>query len=168
MEVCIIQKPQLMLAGLAFFGDPFLCREEWAEENALRTLWQRFLTYQERTRVDVVDERFYEVHIEHPETGRTGFFEIFLGVKVPDVRSVPVELLLKVLPESTYATFTLSKAQIVADWPRKVSQEWLPGSGYQLAHKYDIQVYASWIREFQHEGIRDIEVYIPIINRRIA
>ena len=45
MEPQIVEKPQMMLLGLSFFGDPFSLSAGWTEENEIGRLWKRFMAY---------------------------------------------------------------------------------------------------------------------------
>ena len=45
MEPTIVDRGEMILLGLSFFGDPFRISEGWTEENEIGRLWQRFITY---------------------------------------------------------------------------------------------------------------------------
>jgi hypothetical protein len=83
MEPRIIEKPQMILLGFNFFGDPFKISGGWTEENEIGRLWQRFMAYlaKHRPRIKHIktDAVMYEVHVEHEETALTGEHEVFVG-----------------------------------------------------------------------------------------
>ena len=101
MEVRIVEKEQMLLVGLSFFGDPFKSSAGWTEENEIGRLWVRFMTYLENqgARIQhIMDpEVSYEVHIEHPETQAKGEYEVFVGLEVEQLQDeIPnLELALK-------------------------------------------------------------------------
>ena len=51
--------------------------------------------------------------IYNQETITKGIFEVFVGMQVDIIEGVPVELLVKVLPSTDYAVFTLEGEDIV-------------------------------------------------------
>jgi predicted transcriptional regulator YdeE len=75
---------------------------------------------------------------------------------------VPVELLVKVLPPTQYAVFTLHGEEITSDWPRRIYQEWLPGSGYEPTHQYNFQYYDERFKGIDKINESTIDVYVPV------
>jgi len=165
MEPTMIEKPQMMLLGLGFFGDPFKLSGGWTEENEIGRLWKRFMAYlaQHRQHIQHIttDAVAYEVHVEHEETALTGEHEVFVGLEVDKLQDVPVELSVKVLPPTTYAVFTLEGEQITSDW-HKMIYEWMSRSGYQSAHAYSVQRYDERFKDVQHIDESVLEVYVPV------
>ncbi len=166
MKPTFVEKGQMLLVGLSFFGDPFGLSQEWTEENEIGRLWSRFLSYLADNSSQIKHikngETFYEVHIEHPETASKGHFEIFVGVEVEKPADQPVTLLIKRLPPTRYAVFTLAGEQITADWPKLIYQEWLPTSGYQAAYRYNFQLYDRRFKGLENIEESIIEVHVPI------
>jgi AraC family transcriptional regulator len=165
MEPTFIEKGQLLLAGLGFFGDPFTASREWTAENEIGRVWQRFMTYQQgmsQIRTPIINpEVAYEVHIEHPETRTNGYYEIFVGQEIGTLEAVPVELLIKVLPPARYAMFTLQGQAIVGDWPQMVA-DWLAQAGYQQAAKYGFQRYDRRFKGLDRLDESALDIYVPI------
>ena len=166
MEPTIIEKGQMMLLGFSFFGDPFTTSAGWTEENEIGRLWNRFMTYltQYGNCIQHVkgDHVAYEVHIEAEETAKTGEWEVFVGVEVGRLEDVPTQLLIKILPPSTYAVFTFSGEQITSDWHSYIYKEWMPGSGYQTAHKYSFQLYDQRFKGLENLDESELDVYVPV------
>ncbi len=159
----------MLLGGMSFFGDPFSISAEWTEENEIGRLWNRFIAYLMKEDWDLLsteDRTMYEVHTEHDETDQKGNFEVFVGKEVDTLDKVPVELLVKVLPASTYAVFTLKGADITSDWPRAVYQEWLPASDYRLAHPFGFQLYDERFKGMDKLKESTLDVYVPVIQKR--
>jgi AraC family transcriptional regulator len=166
MEPTIVQRDQIILVGFSFFGDPFQFSEGWTEENEISRLWNRFMAYLARdgARIQYVknDEVFYEVHVEHEETASKGHYEVFVGLEVEQLKNVPPEVVVKILPPTEYAVFTLQGEQIASDWSKTIFQTWMPGSGYQAAHKYGFQLYDQRFKGLEHLDESLLDVYVPI------
>lgn len=156
----------MFLVGFSFFGDPFSESGGWTEENEIGRLWQRFMTYcehhQDRVKQYTDDQAAYEVHIEHEHTMTRGHLEVFVGMEIGQCVDIPFELLVKVLPATTYAIFTLCGEEIVSDWPRWIYLEWLPQSGYKVAYNYHLQLYDRRFKGLDRLEESEIEVYVPI------
>ena len=169
MEPVIVDKPAMILVGLGFFGDPFGISTAWSEENEIGRLWKRLMTYldgnKQRIHHITTDAVMYEVHVQHQETAQTGEVEVFVGLEVDNLGDLPLELLAKILPPTTYAVFTLQSEQIVSDWPLMIYTEWLPGSGYQSAHPYSFQRYDERFKGMDQLESSTLEVYIPVEPR---
>lgn len=164
--VSIIDKDQIILAGFSFFGDPFSLSGEWTEENEIGRLWSRFMAYLTRhsDRLQAIKDPTtgYEVHIEHAETPQKGHYEVFVGLEIEQAAELPVELLIKILPATKYAVFTLSGEQIVSDWARLIYHDWLPRSGFEVAHSYSFELYDQRFKGMDNVAGSIIDVYIPI------
>jgi predicted transcriptional regulator YdeE len=167
LSPAFVTKEQIILAGVGFFGDPFQMSGDWTSENEIGRLWKRLLTFQaehaEKMPTPIQPGVYYEVHIEHDVTMETGEYEIFVGLEIPQARSVPVELLVKILPPVKYAVFTLRGQEITSDWPRRISQEWFPTSGYRRAYQYGFQWYDQRFKGLENIEQSEIDVYVPII-----
>jgi AraC family transcriptional regulator len=166
MEPKIVARGQIILVGFGFFGDPFQFSEGWTEENEIGRLWNRFLAYLARddARIQHVKnaEVFYEVHIEHEETTSKGHYEVFVGLEVEQLQDVPIEVVVKILPPTEYAVFTLRGEQMASDWSKTIFQTWMPGSGYQAAHKYGFQLYDQRFKGLENLDESALDVYVPI------
>ena len=166
MEVEVIEKDQMLLVGLSFFGDPFKSSAGWTEENEIGRLWVRFMNFLESqgARIQHIKEHevSYEVHIEHPETQEKGEYEVFVGLEVAKLKDLPVELLVKVLPPTSYAVFTLTGEEITSDWHQMIHRDWLPESGYRIAFDYAIERYDERFKGLDRIAESVLEVYIPV------
>jgi AraC family transcriptional regulator len=166
MEPTIVECDQIILVGMSFFGDPFASSGGWTEENEIGRLWGRFMAYLEehgdRIRHVVDRECGYEVHIEHPDTAAKGHYEVFAGVEVSSLEQVPAHLLVKFLPPSQYAVFTLTGEEITSDWARMIYHDWMPESGYEQAHQYAFQVYDERFKGMEQLAASVLDLYIPV------
>ncbi len=165
METRIVESDRIVLVGFSFFGDPFAASGGWTEENEIGRLWSRFIAYIEQhgERIQLVDAMVgYEVHIEHPETAAKGHYEVFVGAKVAQLQDVPVQLLVKVLPPTRYAVFTLVGEEITADWSKHIYAEWMPAAGYQKAHPFMFELYDERFKGIDHLDESIIDIYVPV------
>jgi len=165
MDLMILQKPEILLVGLSFFGDPFDTNNAWSEENHIGRTWQRLMRYlgqpdstiHHRAAADV----FYEVHIYGDETKTQGFFEVFVGFPIERLEAVPVELSLKVLPATEYAVLTLQGEAILSDWVMNIDR-WIVEAGYQRSYPYSIQYYDARFKGLDQIADSILDVYMPV------
>ncbi|MBN2502908.1 MAG: GyrI-like domain-containing protein [Anaerolineales bacterium] len=164
MEPKIIDSPAITLVGFSFYGDPLRLSAGWTEENEVGRLWSRFMPFFQANQEHIQhlnEDAAYEAHIEHPETAETGQYEVFLGVAVEQVENLPLELLIKVLPPTKYAVFTISGALLPEEWALEVYGEWLPQSGYE-AKPYMFWRYDERYKGLDHLADSELEVYVPL------
>jgi AraC family transcriptional regulator len=165
MEPRLVEKDQVVLVGFSFFGDPFRVSGGWTEENEIGRLWNRLMAFLEehRQRIHCVTswEVMYEVHVEHPETARSGEFEVFCGLETERLEDIPAELTCKVLPATTYAVFTLYGEQITSDWNMLIT-EWMSRSDYRRAYPYGFQRYDERFRGVERITESVLDVYVPV------
>jgi predicted transcriptional regulator YdeE len=170
MEPKFITYEQLILVGFSFFGDPFRLSPGWTEENEIGRLWTRFMAYaaqhQEQLQKIISKPNIaYEVHIYNKETMNTGLFEVFVGSELADAAQPPIATVVKVLPATQYAIFTLKGEEIIGDWPLAIYQDWLPNSGYELAHDFHIQYHDGSFKGFDQLDESSLDVYVPVKQR---
>jgi AraC family transcriptional regulator len=165
MEPIILQKPEIILLGMSFFGDPFDTHSSWEEENEIGCLWKRFMAFLEHNQKNLPylshPEAGFEVHIYHPETNTRGVFEVFVGLQIEMIENIPVELLIKILPPTAYAVFTFRGEEIVSDWPMQID-EWITNAGYQRAHPFSFQYLDQRFKGVDNLAESELDVYMPI------
>jgi AraC family transcriptional regulator len=165
MEPQIIVKGPIILIGMEYYGDPFAGGEGWSQENEIGRLWQRFNALWDERQGEiqhlVQPSAGYEVHVEPAEYAETKCFYVMVGVEVEQVAPGPLELSFKVLPPTTYALFTLKGPEITSYWPEQIYQRWLPGSGYEEAHKFTIERYGENFKGMD-DPESELEVMVPI------
>jgi len=169
MQPTIIQKDEITLVGMSFYGDPFETSAGWTEENQIGRLWQRFMTYLSE-HVDKIQHpapihASYEVHVYGPETMTMGLFEVFVGIAVKQLETVPVELLVKILPATEYAVFTLQGEQIASDWHLEINQ-WLATAGYQHAQPFSFQYFDERFIGLDQLSESQLDVYMPVQSQK--
>jgi predicted transcriptional regulator YdeE len=169
MNPKIIEGAPIILAGLSFFGDPFASKDPWSEENEIGLLWQRMMSFMGQKGADlkrIISEEgvFYEVHIYHPDTKKTGEFEVYVGAEINQIGELPVEMVIKILPSTSYAVFSLEGKQIESDWPHMIYQDWMPQAGYRSAFPFSFQYYDRRFKGLDKLDESVIDVYVPIIK----
>jgi predicted transcriptional regulator YdeE len=160
----IIQKmPQKILAGFSFFGDPFHSHAGWTEANEIGRLWQRLMTFLALPEnQSIKPTQSYEVLLQSHSTPQTGKFEVFVGYEVTDLKQIPVELCLKILPESLYAVFTISGQQMHAD--HTIVDNWMTANGYQQAFPFFAQRYDERFKGVDQLDDSVWDILTPIIR----
>lgn len=161
MEPKIIERGEITLVGMVFYGDPFKEAAGWSRENEIGKLWTRFVAKEELVR-NRVGHGGYEVHIEPEEYEHTKNYYVFVGVEVEKVDALPLEMFVKVLPPSTYAVFTLKGKEITSNWGERIYKEWLPQSGYTEAHKFLIEYYDGARFKGMDNSESELDVYVPV------
>jgi AraC family transcriptional regulator len=165
MRPRIVEKGEITLVGMGFYGDPFQGGEGWSQENEIGKLWNRFNTLWDAKQEqipNIVDPNVgYEVHIEPAEYGETKRFYVMVGIEVSQAAFAPLELSFKVLPPTTYALFTLKGPEIRSNWPDAIYKEWLPGSGYEEAFKFTVERYGEKFRG-PEDPESELEILVPI------
>ena len=173
MEPTIISKEKMMFIGLEYYGS--LSGEGWSSENTIGRLWQRFnkaWTSNKEILLGklVKPEIGYEISVwNEAEFQETKNFHVFVGSQIDpeQLDDLPLEMVLRFLPESIYA-FTTPKGDQIASWENDLYEEWLPGSGYKLAeingHNYQIQAYEEGRFKGPGEALAEseIDVYVPV------
>jgi AraC family transcriptional regulator len=162
----IIDSSIKIIAGFNFYGDPFQSSMEWTEENEIGILWKRFMDYSYRNKglikISKDPQVAYEIHIYNEDTITKGFFDIFVGFETEKVEGIPLELLVRVLPPTKYAVFTIQGKAIISDWSRDIYHEWLPKSGYEGSYKYMFQYYDKRFKGLNRIEESEIDLYIPV------
>ena len=156
----------MLLVGMSFFGDPFSEASDWSSDNEIGKLWSRFINFIEanpnaiRHRID--NEYLYEIHIDGPNTERDGQYEIFVGTQVTVIDEVPLQCVVKKLPTTAYAVFSLEGENIFSDWGMDIYRGWMPTSEYETSHRYNIQAYGKRFKGMDRIEESELDVYVPI------
>jgi predicted transcriptional regulator YdeE len=167
MQPVVSEEKQITLVGMSFYGDPFDARAGWDDENEIGHLWKRFMKFLSSHQRETMGKPqiFYEVHIYTAETREIGKFEVFVGVEtdLAQLKTLPVELCVKVLPETRYAIFTFHGKEITTDW-EKTLQDWLVTSGYESPYSYNFQYYDDRFKGLDRIDESSLDVYVPVVR----
>ena len=91
----------------------------------------------------------------------------FVGVEVAQLKDLPLEVAVKMLPATQYAVFTLKGQEITSDWAKMI-YEWMPESGYQEAFPFMFQLYDQRFKGLQHLDVSALDAYVPVKQRQDA
>jgi predicted transcriptional regulator YdeE len=164
MEPIVRAAPRLHLAGVSFFGNPFLPAQGSAIDR-LELLWRRY----RRTVAAVagfpsllLDAGVaYELHVYGEETASNGNLEVFAGQPVQEDANVPHQMCVKTVGEALYAVLQLHGEDTTLDWRGWIDREWLPGSGYRTVGTHDVLLF-----RLQPSGERvALEAWVPVGGR---
>lgn len=165
MEPRIIVLERQIIAGFGFFGDPFAAGSGWTEENEIGQLWQRFMRFWEEQgskTPELIPAFWYEIHTITDECREKGFFDVFVGVGATEMNGLIPGLLYKILPEGTYAVFTLSGQMITSDWSHEMEESWLPASGYRERLPMAVQRYDGRFKGLDRIAESELDVLVPV------
>lgn len=169
MEPRFVQKERMSLVGMEFYGNPFAGGPGWSMQNQIGKLWKRFdafwKAHQDELRPLVVPGVWYELHIE-PETREDAeTFCVMVGAEVGKPAEMPLELSVRTLPACRYAVFTF-KGEQIRSAPGFIWQEWLPGSQYESAHKFIVEVYDERRFKGMESPDSELDFWVPVKPRK--
>jgi AraC family transcriptional regulator len=161
----IIDEKKFKLLGCVFYGDPFHSAAEWTYENEIGKLWMRFYTLMQKyfvliSKIIVDQDVAYEIHIEPEEYIKTKRYYVFVGMEVSNIEEIPVEMFLKILPNTKYLKFTTKVTE--RDTCEDVFKNWIPKNGFEQAHPYVIQGYDRKRYKDLNDPKSEIDWYIPV------
>lgn len=166
MEPRIIDRGELTILGMIYYGNPFWNAEAGAAENEIGKLWTRFNAYYDSNRLafkqEVNPSVGWELHIGTDEYEETKEYYVLVGVEVAEIEDMPAPVFAKVLPAGTYAVFTLKGAEMTENWGHAIYQEWLPSSAYEEAYsctieRYDGDSFTGW-----GDAESEVEIWVPV------
>lgn len=147
LKIEIIEhKVPMKLLGCIFYGNPFHSVKGWDTENEIGQTWKRFMglykKYEDIIVNNIVNKKTaYEVHIQPDDYKLTKKFYVFIGTEVKETKDAPLEMDIKILPPTLYASFTF-RGEGMIKGGEFIWGNWLPNSKeYEEAYPYFIQVY---------------------------
>lgn len=160
---------QLNLLGLTFHGNPFHSAGDWSTDNEIGLLWKRYIgLYQKYAFIleKLTDKprTAYELHFEPTDFVDTTHMDIFIGFNQNRTGEIPLDFVVKPLPEVCYLTFTSTLAD--RSNLEYFFRNWLQDKavGYQQAFPYVIQLYDERFRGMD-EPSSVIEWMIPVVSQ---
>jgi predicted transcriptional regulator YdeE/DNA-binding transcriptional MerR regulator len=152
MEPNIITKPAFTVVGMRYFGKN--------ENGEIPALWDR-LNPRWHEFKNQADDAAYGVCTDMNDEG---LFEYVAGIAVTDASHVPEGMVVRQVPEATYAVFetTLRGIRQVYDYAMNT---WLPQSAYEWANSPDFELYDDSFDPANPEE-STLYVYIPIRSKQ--
>ena len=163
----IISSKKIILAGMNFYGDPFKKASGWSEENEIGILWNRFKSFLKKY-PDAINNIiskgvFIEMHLIDEQTNETGEYEVFTGIMIEKIENIPLQCVVKILPVTDYAVFTLKGKQITdTDWWKKAYENWIPQAGYEISYNYNFQYYDKKFKGLNKLEESELDFYFPV------
>jgi len=166
MDLKIIDRDQLIIAGMVYYGNPFHAAEVSPDQNEVGKLWGRFNAYYENNPQkfqDAVNPKMaWELHITTDEYEETKEYYVMVGVEVSEIAELPLPTFAKALPAGQYAVFTLKGEEMIKDWGKAIYEEWLPASDYEEAfqctiERYDEDRFTGW-----GDPDSEVEIWVPV------
>jgi AraC family transcriptional regulator len=154
MEPKIVQKPEILLMGMAVYDEP--------SSGEFGRVWHRFMQHDEDLppRSNTTDSFGVEFYTKDMEETHKWYYMACAQVDSLDV--IPIRMVAKRLPASTYAVYTVKGGlKNLGAGFRYVYDTWLPNSGYQVAHPFDFELYQEGRFKGDEED-SEVDIYIPI------
>jgi AraC family transcriptional regulator len=151
LKPVLVEKEALQLAGLMALVE--------ADRAAAEKLWE--ILAQELERLGIRPEKRYGLTWYPEDTVGESYFYL-AGIVLPNVELASSGLVVKSLPGSKYARFIHKGSS--KDLPYTLDyiyHTWLPKSGEQLTHPFELEAYHGEIGEWDQEGA-ERGIYIPI------
>ncbi len=169
MKPVLTDKKEILLAGYSFYGDPFNTGASWTEENEIGRLWSRFMAYFMKHRTEIESlmsgKEWYELHLLHEDTAERGEYEVFIGFRVESCDTLPLPFVLKRLPATRYAVYTVKGDEIMSDKAETMHREWLQEHDFETAHPYSFQFYDERFKGMDKIRESVLDVYFPILEK---
>ena len=154
MEAKIVQKPEICLVGMVVYSSP--------AEGEFGQTWERFMQYSEEIPPHSNTSDHYGLEFYTKDMEQTGKWFYMAADPVDNLDSVPIRMVAKRLPASTYAVFTVKGGlKKLGEGFRYAYDTWLPNSGYQVAHPFDFELYQDGRFKGDEED-SEIDIYIPV------
>lgn len=151
LKPVLVEKEAFQLAGVITLVE--------ADRAVTTKLWE--ILFQEIGRLGIAPERYYGLTC-YPEGWQDRDYFYLAGSALPAVDLSGCALVVKSLPRSKYARFihkgSSKDLRYTLDY---VYHTWLPKSGEQLAHPFEIEAYKGEFGEWDQEGA-ERGIYIPI------
>lgn len=165
MKPILTDKRRIILVGMDFYGNPYQEAGGWSQQNAIGQLWKRFNSFYTKKKgaIDhLVSQSGYEVWIDFEREEYPKNDYIFVGMEVERLDKLPLELVARILPETSYAIFTLKGDEISSNWPPKILTEWLPEAGLEQSFTYIFEYYDTQRFKGLNDPNCELDIYVPI------
>jgi AraC family transcriptional regulator len=168
MDIKVVERGPILLVGMGFFGNPFSNASAWDVENEIGSLWKRFMGFLSAEPEAIADradsgEFWYELHVNAPETSKTGRYEVFVGVEVRSLSSLPLACSAKALPPAEYAVLTARGGEISGDWVGRLYSEIVPSLGRKADERFSIDFYDARFKGMDRLMESEMDYYIPLL-----
>ncbi len=170
MESRIVEREEMVLAGMSFFGNPFSQADAWDVDNEVGSLWKRFMAFL-TAHPDAISGRtgprdvMYELHAYTAETPRTGRYEVFVGVEVGRSASIPLDCSLKIIPAGEYVQVTARGIEIREDWTAwsdRIAAQCLAAAGRTASGAFVLEAYDQRFKGMDRLVESELDFLVPL------
>jgi AraC family transcriptional regulator len=155
MDPLIVEKPEILLVGIPYFGDP--AGGEFAQT------WERFVEHEKAISNRVNPNEFFGLEFYTADMQKSHRWYYLASVEVANLDEIPLPLVAKRLPACTYAVFTVQGGLAkLGETFGYAYGTWLPGSNYQVAHPFDFEFYEEDRFKGGEVADSELEIYIPV------
>jgi AraC family transcriptional regulator len=152
MEPLIQRVPEFYVVGISTFGN--------VESGLFPKAWEMFFKLEKDVEWND-DEKAFGIEFYTEEFHKEGKWFYMACKEVADLKSIPANMVGKVIPENYYATFTCEGLSSLKNTFQFAYREWLPKSNYVPAGWYDFELYDERFLGCDNpESI--IDIYIPV------
>lgn len=153
MEPKIVEMEALTLVGMSCFGN-----------NANREfsrMWELFLPRMETLPNLLQTGRSFGVEFYPSEYSSSGMWFYMAAHEVSELSEIPLDMVAKVIPASTYAVFThTGPIERLPETYQHGYRSWLPASPYEPAAWFDLELYDDRFKPEVPDS--EIDVCIPV------
>ncbi len=154
MEPKFVEKGKMSVVGMVYYGEN--------KQGEIGRLWERFNPAASAIKNVVAGSMGYGVCFNDNRTADPNFCYLAC-LEVADLTDIPVNMVGKTVPASTYAVFTVAGLAVLHEAYRYIYQTWLPASGYELSGSYDFEAYGEEFDSSDASG--QLYIYIPVKKR---
>jgi AraC family transcriptional regulator len=157
VQTRFIDKGEMLLAGVACYGEPSkgLFKRAWGR------LGKRFGHIGNR----VNERECFGLELYGPEFHAERVWTYLAAVEVTSLEELPMDMVARKIPASTYAVFTVHGAiEAIGPAFRQIYDTWLPSSGYELRHPYDFELYDERFNLAEPDKSA-MDIYVPVAKK---
>ena len=155
MEPRIVEKSEIILIGMVYFGDP--------SGGEFAKTWELFDRHMSSIPGRVNEREFYGLEFYTEEFQQSHKWYYMAAVETTNLDEIPLEMVGKRLPASKYAVFTVTGGlKNIGSMFGYAYVTWLPSSDYEIAYPYDFEFYDEERFKGGQSEDSEIDLYIPI------
>jgi len=151
----LVELGQKILVGIAFF------MPENARIHSLSKEWGQFMNEVDLIPGKISPQCFYQVQYWSENQDLGGLY-FYLGVEVKELKNVPPQFVVKIIPEGSYLRFIhRGLANKVGYTYRYIYHQFLPETDYKLTKPFNFEFYGEKCLGPDNEK-SESEIYIPV------
>ena len=153
MEPKIIEKPEMRLVGVVYYGDN--------KSKEIPELWKKHFPDVFSVTHRVNREESIGLCYHNSDYVEKGLFYYMAAVEVESYEDIPITAVAKTVPAHKYAVFTHTKTiEDLGETYQYIYGTWFPHKEYTKNDFFDFECYTK-----DENGKPIVELYIPIIKK---